>query len=129
MKRGLVTGSEGKIGKRICLELSRDYQVIQVDITLGYDLTNPEVVQKIFANSDPIYAVINCHAHNPIPTKQEAKKEPVDFSLDELRSYVEVNLISLFVYSSGVKIFPGSETKSLVKFTPFKIASSLALIF
>ena len=39
------------------------------------------------------------------------------------------NLINLFVYSSGCKIFPGSETKSLVKFIPFKSASSLYLVF
>ena len=33
------------------------------------------------------------------------------------------NLINLFAYSSGCKIFPGSETKSLVRNTPDFIAS------
>ena len=38
------------------------------------------------------------------------------------------NLTNLFTYSSGCKIFPGSETKSLVKNTPDFI-ESLYLIF
>ena len=40
-----------------------------------------------------------------------------------------LNLINLFTYSSGCKIFPGSETKSLVRNTPDFIASLYLYFF
>ena len=39
------------------------------------------------------------------------------------------NSLILLEYSSGCKIFPGSETKSFVKLTPFSIASKLFFNF
>ena len=49
-KRIVVTGSEGLIGSKICEHFSDDYEVLRLDLSLGYDLTdeNGFLIIKIY---------------------------------------------------------------------------------
>ena len=68
MKKLLITGSEGKIGKELASYFHGDYDVVQLDKTLGHDLTDVDQIKSVFQTENNIYAVIILHALNPTPT-------------------------------------------------------------
>ena len=92
----VLTGSEGLIGKRLREHLTNQYEVLSLDLELGHDLTNERFVEDWFANNNELYGIIIGHSHNPIPLQETKKIEPTDLSLDELRDYLDVNLLSAF---------------------------------
>ena len=96
MKKIVITGGEGLIGKKLKEYFNKKYKVISLDISLGHDLTDNTFVKKFFKENKNIYGLILLHAYNPLPLKETKKIEPVDFKLDELRDYMEVNIISAF---------------------------------
>lgn len=96
MKKIVITGSEGLIGKELCKSLKKEYKVICLDITLGHDLTNPNFVEKFFMNNKNLYGLIILHAYNPKPLINSKKIEPIDYSLNDLKDYFNTNVISAF---------------------------------
>lgn len=95
----VITGSEGLIGKKLCQHFGSRFDVLKLDLALGHDLTNEEFVKEWFRKNKNLYGMIVCHAYNPIipPAKTKSKRiEPHDMSLQELRSYFEINSISAF---------------------------------
>lgn len=96
MKKIVITGGEGLIGKKLKEYFSQKYEIISLDISLGHDLTDNTFVKKFFKENKNIYGLILLHAYNPLPLKETKKIEPVNFELDELRDYMEVNVISAF---------------------------------
>ena len=56
----------------------------------------PGFAHIYFFDLKNIYGLILLHAYNPLPLKETKKIEPVNFELDELRDYMEVNVISAF---------------------------------
>ena len=96
MKKIVITGGEGLIGKKLKEYFSQKYKIISLDISLGHDLTDNTFVKKFFKENKNIYGLILLHAYNPLPLKETKKIEPVNFELDELRDYMEVNVISAF---------------------------------
>ena len=48
MKKIVITGSEGLIGKKLKEYLSKEYEIISLDISLGHDLTDAVFVNKFF---------------------------------------------------------------------------------
>lgn len=96
MKKILITGSEGLIGTKLKNHFSNKFEVLTLDISLGHDLTNEEFVKQYFIDNPDIYGVIILHAFNPVPTKNSIKVEPIDVPLNEIKDYLNVNVISAF---------------------------------
>ena len=96
MKKIVITGSEGLIGKKLKEYFSKKYEIISLDISLGHDLTDTVFVNKFFRENKNLYGLIVLHAYNPKPVKNSSKVQPVDFQLQELRDYMEVNVISAY---------------------------------
>lgn len=95
-KRLVITGSSGLIGKKLKDHFENDYEVIELDLSLGHDLTDENFVEKFFQDKKDLYGMIVCHAFNPVPTKNSKKIEPLDVPLKEVRDYLEVNTVSVF---------------------------------
>ena len=43
----IIAGSEGLIGKALCSSLESEYEVVKIDIELGHDLKNEQVVIEL----------------------------------------------------------------------------------
>jgi NAD(P)-dependent dehydrogenase (short-subunit alcohol dehydrogenase family) len=95
-KRIVITGASGLIGKEIIKSLSEEYDVLPLDRELGHDLTDELFVEEWFSQNNNLHGMIVCHAFNPLPLKDSKKIEPIDQSLEEIRSYYEVNVVSAF---------------------------------
>ncbi len=96
MKKIIITGSEGLIGKKLKEYFTGKYKVISLDISLGHDLTDEKFVKDFFEKNTDIYGVIILHAYNPLPLEDTIKIEPTDFKLSEIRDYLNVNVISAY---------------------------------
>lgn len=96
MKKIVITGGEGLIGKKLQKYFNNKYDVISLDISLGHDLTDEKFVNDFFKSNKDIYGLIVLHAYNPLPLKNTSKVEPIDFDLNEIRDYMNVNVISAF---------------------------------
>ena len=97
MKKTIViTGSEGLIGKKLVDHLKKQYNILKLDIQLGNDLTNEKYVEDYFKAHKNLYGLIVCHAHNPLPLENAEDTKPIDVSLNEIRDYMEVNVVSAF---------------------------------
>ena len=96
MKKIVITGSEGLIGSKLQISLIKNFEVIPLDKSLGHDLTDSSFVKSFFEDNKDIYGLIVLHAYNPKPIKNSLKIEPINFKLNELRDYMEVNVISAF---------------------------------
>jgi NAD(P)-dependent dehydrogenase (short-subunit alcohol dehydrogenase family) len=95
-KKLVITGSEGLIGKKLVKHFSKKFQVLKLDIQLGNDLTDEKYVEDWFKSNKNLYGIIVCHAHNPLPLENAIDIKPTDVSLNEIRDYMEVNVVSAF---------------------------------
>jgi NAD(P)-dependent dehydrogenase (short-subunit alcohol dehydrogenase family) len=95
-KRIVITGASGLIGGQLLKDLSDEYEILKLDLSTGHDLTNENFVEEWFKENNDLHGMIVCHAYNPLPLKETKKIEPIDQSIEELRSYYEVNVISAF---------------------------------
>lgn len=96
MKKIVITGSKGLIGRKLTSHYRNLYDIEELDLALGHDLTDEKFVNEWFSLNKNIYATIICHAFNPVPHQHSKKIEPVDFSLKEIRDFMETNLISAY---------------------------------
>ena len=46
MKKIIITGSRGLIGKELCRYFKKKFRVLELDIVLGHDLTDEKFVRK-----------------------------------------------------------------------------------
>lgn len=92
----IVTGSEGLLGSEISKYFeSKNDVVIKLDIKLGHDLSNEKFVKSFFKKNHSNY-LINCFALNDHVESKRKKRTLFNFSLEEFRSYLELNLVTLF---------------------------------
>lgn len=93
MRKIIITGSEGLIGKKISefFEQNND-QILHVDLALGHDLSDEDFVKKWFKENPADY-IINCFALND---HGKTKTTLFDFPLNSFSKYLDVNLTSLF---------------------------------
>ncbi len=102
MKKNLpklvITGSKGLIGLRLVAHFRKKFQVLELDLALGHDLTDELFVADWFKKNRDLYGIIVCHAsvRSSIPIKNSKVIKPTDVSLDEIRRYLDVNTISAF---------------------------------
>lgn len=96
MKKVVITGGEGLIGTKLKEYFKDKFEVLSLDISLGHDLTNENFVKRFFEENKNLYGLIVLHAYNPLPLKNTTKIEPVDFELNEIKDYLNVNVVSAF---------------------------------
>ena len=48
MKKVIITGSSGLIGKKISKQLKKKFKVVNIDLKLGHNLNDEKQVKKIF---------------------------------------------------------------------------------
>lgn len=95
-KKIVITGSEGLIGSRLKEYFGSKYDVLGLDIKLGHDLQDSSFVDKFFKENSGIHGIIVCHAYNHIPKEGSAKIEPIDFPLEEISKFLDINVVSVF---------------------------------
>ncbi len=95
-KKLVITGSRGLIGKKLVDHYKDDYDVIELDLVLGNDLTDETYVNDWFKKNRDLYAIIVGHAFNPLPLEGATKEEPIDVDLQNIRDYMETNVVSAF---------------------------------
>ncbi len=94
----IVTGARGLIGRALVPLFQKDYQVHELDLSLGHDLTDEAFVRSWFAEHPAEY-LVNLFALNDasVATKNTTEKETLfTISLDSFRRYVDVNLTATF---------------------------------
>lgn len=97
IKKVIITGSEGTIGREICGRLKEVLNVIKVSRSLGHDLTDENFVKDFFKKTKPDY-LINLFAlndHVDDEKSDETGETLMDCSLDSFREYLNVNLTAL----------------------------------
>jgi NAD(P)-dependent dehydrogenase (short-subunit alcohol dehydrogenase family) len=91
----IVTGSEGLIGKELVKFLSKNNQILKLDLMLGHDLTDEKFVRTWFKKSKAD-ALVNCFAMNDHITPGEKRGTLFDISLESFSKYLDINLTTLF---------------------------------
>jgi len=97
MKRVIVTGSTGIIGKEVSNFLEQTgYEVIRCSRSLGQDLTDESVVKKFFSENQAEYLVNLFALNQHIDDKIVEGNDIYDVSLDSINEYLNINVTSLF---------------------------------
>jgi len=99
VKKIIITGSEGLIGKKVSnfFLKKKDFNVIKIDKKLGHNLISESEVDKIFKkNKDAIY-LINLHGFNDHVKKSKSKSK--NFKNDFLNYHLN-NVFSVYLTNS-----------------------------
>jgi NAD(P)-dependent dehydrogenase (short-subunit alcohol dehydrogenase family) len=111
----IVTGSKGLIGSAITSYLTvKGYQVDELDIKLGHDLTDEHFVKSWFSKNKST-ALVNLFALNDHVDNQRADDKLMDINLKDFENYLHINLTSLF--SVCREFARNNEFGSIVNFT------------
>lgn len=91
----VITGSEGLLGKELVKFLSKNNQILKLDLVLGHDLTDEKFVRKWF-KENKADALVNCFAMNDHVALGEKRGTLFDISLESFSKYLDINLTTLF---------------------------------
>jgi len=91
----IVTGSEGLLGSEITSHLEKIHTVLQLDLSLGHDLTDEKFVKSWFQDNHAD-ALVNCFAINDHVGQDEKRGTLFDIPLASFSNFLEVNLTALF---------------------------------
>lgn len=96
MKKVIVTGSQGLIGKEVSRYLkARGYHVIRCDLKLGHDLGNENFVKRWFRENNADY-LVNMFGLNDHVDSKKKKTSLFNVSLESFSDYLKTNLTDLF---------------------------------
>lgn len=95
MRKIIISGSEGLIGKELTKYFEKKDKVLKLDIQLGHNLTDENFVIDWFKENHAEY-LVNCFAINDHVDTKRKKSNLFDLSLKEFNDYLQANLISLF---------------------------------
>ena len=96
MRKIIITGSEGLIGKEVSRYFSeKACEVIKLDLCLGNDLNDEIFVQEFFKENKADY-LINLFALNDHVDSDKKTDNLFDISLSSFEDYLKVNITSLF---------------------------------
>jgi len=90
-----MTGSEGLIGSELTKYLSKNFEVLKLDLQLGHDLTDESFVKEWFKNNTAD-CLVNCFAMNDHVEKNQKRGTLFDITLESFSQFLQVNLVSLF---------------------------------
>jgi len=91
----IITGSEGLIGKELSSYLSKNFEILCLDLQIGHDLTDESFVKKWF-KENKADCLVNCFAVNDHVEKDQKRGTLFDVTLDSFSKILNVNLVSLF---------------------------------
>jgi len=94
-KKVIITGSEGLIGSELTKYLSKNYEILRLDLQLGHDLTDEIFVKEWFKNNSAD-CLVNCFAMNDHVEKNQKRNTLFDITLESFSKIMQVNLVSLF---------------------------------
>lgn len=95
-KTVIITGSAGLIGSSITKYLKEiGYEVLELDLFLGHDLTDETFVKKWFSNH-PADSLINLFALNDHVEPGRTSNRLMDISIDSFDKYMQINVTALF---------------------------------
>ena len=77
MKKIIITGSEGLIGKKVSKFFlkKKDFKVVKIDKKLGHNLVSESEVDKIFKKNRDACFLINLHGFNDHVKKRKSKSK------------------------------------------------------
>tara|TARA_B100000029_G_scaffold508709_1_gene596252 strand:- start:5035 stop:5727 length:693 start_codon:yes stop_codon:yes gene_type:complete len=91
----IVTGSEGLLGKEITKFLSKENEVIKLDVVLGHNLSDEKFVKRWFKDNHA-EGLVNCFALNDHVDNKRGKSTFYNITLDSFSKFLDVNVTSLF---------------------------------
>jgi NAD(P)-dependent dehydrogenase (short-subunit alcohol dehydrogenase family) len=91
----IITGSEGLIGSELSRFLTKNHDVVKLDLSLGHDLTDESFVKDWFSKNKAD-SLVNCFALNDHVKEGQKRGTLFDQDLQTLSKYFQVNLVSLF---------------------------------
>ena len=91
----IVTGSEGLLGKEITKFLSKENEVIKLDVVLGHNLSDEKFVKRWFKDNHAD-GLVNCFALNDHVDNKRGKSTFYNITLDSFSKFLDVNITSLF---------------------------------
>jgi len=94
-KKIIITGSEGLIGSELTRYLSKNFEVLKLDLQLGHDLTDESFVKEWFKNNTAD-CLVNCFAINDHVEKNQKRGTLFEITLESFSKILQVNLVSLF---------------------------------
>lgn len=95
-KQVVVTGSRGLLGRSVVGYLRlKNYDVVELDLTLGHDLTDEAFVRSWFAAHEA-HGLVNMFALNDHVDASFAGTSLLDVSLSSFQRYMDVNVTALF---------------------------------
>jgi NAD(P)-dependent dehydrogenase (short-subunit alcohol dehydrogenase family) len=111
----IVAGSRGLIGSTITSIIKEhNYEIIELDLALGHDLTDEKFVKYFFVNNHA-GGLINLFALNDHIDPTRTSNRFMDIDLKIFDTYLKVNLTALF--SVCREFARNNETGSIVNFT------------
>jgi NAD(P)-dependent dehydrogenase (short-subunit alcohol dehydrogenase family) len=111
----IISGARGLIGSTITAWMKNaDYDIIELDLALGHDLTNERFVKNFFAEH-PAHGLINLFALNDHIDSNRTSNRLMDIDLNIFNEYLKVNLTALF--SVCREFARNNESGSIVNFT------------
>jgi NAD(P)-dependent dehydrogenase (short-subunit alcohol dehydrogenase family) len=111
----IIAGSKGLIGSAVTSAfLQSGYDVIELDLALGHDLTDETFVKDFFARNKA-YGLINLFALNDHVDSSRKSNKLMDIDLKVFDMYLKVNLTALF--SVCREFARNNDTGSIVNFT------------
>ena len=93
--RIIVTGSEGLLGKEIVKYLSKNNEVIKLDLVLGHDLSDETFVKNWF-RKNKANSIVNCFALNDHVEKGQKRPTLFNITLESFSNFLDANIVSLF---------------------------------
>lgn len=126
-KRFIITGSRGLIGESVTNYLKRKYQVLELDLQLGHDLTNESFVKAWFNKNKAEY-LINLFALNDHVDLKIKRPTLFNISLNSFRKFLEVNVTALF--SVCREFAKNKEAEGIVNFaSTYGVVSPLPFLY
>lgn len=92
----IIAGSRGLIGIAVTKYLTKiGYEIIELDLALGHDLTDEGFVKKWFSEHQA-NSLVNLFALNDHIEPGRESNKLMDISLDLFSKYLQVNIVALF---------------------------------
>jgi len=95
MEKIIITGSRGLIGKTIADVMKDRFEVLELDLQLGHDLTDENFVKSWFRKNKAKY-LVNLFAITDDIIVNRTQQTLFSISLDSFDKYLRVNLTALF---------------------------------
>ena len=125
----IITGSQGLIGSELTkfFKKNKKYQILELDLSLGHDLTDEKFVKSWFRKNQGDY-LINLFAMNNHIDPKIKRSTLFNISLGSFREFLEVNITALF--SVCREFAKNKEAKSIINFASiYGVVSPLPHIY